>query len=70
MSNIISYLRTNIRKNHPFGWLNIELVRGDMKCLHEIEAEICRWEDILHIDYVRYLRGELDIYPIEELHLI
>lgn len=46
------------------------VVRGDIECLHEIEAEICRWEDILHIDYVRYLRGELDIYPIEELHLI
>lgn len=47
-----------------------QLVRGDMECLHEIEAEICRWEDILSIDYARYLRGELDIYPIEELHLI
>ena len=46
------------------------VVRGDVQCLHEIEAEICRWEDIFHIDYVRYLRGELDIYPIEELHLI
>ena len=46
------------------------VVRGDIECLHEIEAEICRWEDILYIDYVRYLRGELDIYPIEELHLI
>ena len=58
-------------KNRPTrrSFLSI-VVRGDIECLHEIEAEICRWEDILHIDYVRYLRGELDIYPIEELHLI
>lgn len=45
-----------------------EMVRGDVQCLHEIEAEICRWEDILYTDYARYLRRELDIYPIRELH--
>lgn len=33
------------------------VVRGDAQCLHEIEAEICRWEDILRIGYARYLRG-------------
>nr|DAF05698.1 MAG TPA: ATP-dependent DNA helicase [Caudoviricetes sp.] len=44
------------------------MVRGDMECLHEVEAEICRWEDILYSDYSRYLRREIDIYPIVDLH--
>ena len=44
------------------------MVRGDMECLHEVEAEICIWEDILYSDYSRYLRREIDIYPIVDLH--
>ena len=39
------------------------VVRGDVQCLHEIEAEICRWEDILRIEYVRYMRGDTEYTP-------
>lgn len=40
------------------------------KCLHEIEAEISRWRDILGVDYARYLRGEDVSYPMVDLHSI
>lgn len=45
------------------------MVRGDMECLHEIEAEICRWEDILRIEYVRYMRGDTELYSLIDLHI-
>ena len=49
------------------------MVRGDMKCLHEVEAEISRWRDILAVEYAQFLRGELILYqlilyPIVDLH--
>ena len=46
-----------------------EMVRGDVQCLHEIEAEICRWEDILRIEYVRYMRGDTELYSSIDLHI-
>lgn len=48
---------------------NFKLVRGDVQCLHEIEAEICRWEDILRIEYVRYMRGDTELYSSIDLHI-
>lgn len=44
------------------------MVRGDMECLHEVEAEISRWRDILAAEYAQFLRGELILYPIVDLH--
>ena len=38
------------------------------KCLHEIEAEISRWRDILAVEYAQYLRGDLILHPIVDLH--
>lgn len=44
------------------------VVRGDMECLHEVEAEISRWRDILAVEYAQFLRGELILYPTVDLH--
>lgn len=44
------------------------LVRVVGKCLHEIEAEISRWRDILAVEYAQFLRGELILHPIVDLH--
>jgi len=44
------------------------VVRGDAQCLHEIEAEISRWRDILAVEYAQFLKGELILYPIVDLH--
>lgn len=44
------------------------VVRVVGKCLHEIEAEISRWRDILAVEYAQFLRGELILYPIVDLH--
>ena len=44
------------------------MVRGDMECLHEVEAEISRWRDILAVEYAQFLRGELILYPTVDLH--
>ena len=45
-----------------------ELVQVVGQCLHEIEAEISRWRDILEIEYTQYLRGGLNVPPIVDLH--
>lgn len=44
------------------------VVRVVGKCLHEVEAEISRWRDILAVEYAQFLRGELILYPIVYLH--
>lgn len=46
----------------------LELVRGDMQCLHEIEAEICRWRDILIVEYTQSLREDSQLHSIVDLH--
>ncbi len=45
-----------------------ELVQDVGQCLHEIEAEISRWRDILETEYSQYLRGGLNVPPIVDLH--
>lgn len=44
------------------------VVRVVGKCLHEIEAEISRWRDILAVEYAQFLRGELILHLIVDLH--
>ena len=48
--------------------LKSNVVQDVGKCLHEIEAEISRWRDILSIEYAQYLRGDLVLHPIVDLH--
>ncbi len=44
------------------------LVQVVGKCLHEIEVEISRWRDVLAVEYAQYLRGDLILHPIVDLH--
>ena len=47
---------------------NSLMVQDVGKCLHEIEAEISRWRNILAVEYAQYLRGNLKLHPIVDLH--
>ena len=50
--------------------MNSFLVQDVGECLHEIEAEISRWRDILAVEYAQYLRGDLKLHPIVDLHQV
>lgn len=56
-----------ISKNPTKCWA-FTMVQVVGKCLHEIEAEISRWRDILAVEYAQYLRGDLILHPIVDLH--